>query len=616
MHHARGSATTPSARIVLRNERNERVQLHRASTLCENQASSVFARVTRSCSTSRTRQTEAANSISQCAHCNSGTTGSSSTARALACKSSVLTGMAARAYGGLCFPDGDGSDCQRALRRLDGTKEAWVITSDLDFVPGPVRQACADTYPANPLKHFAVVVLDRTSHTWFKLERTRADVAVTIVRLDDITALSKTAGYTFEARGCRILQFLDCEGRHGYDLLLNNCQVFAHNFWKEFVDEEVDFQAFFEWVGTMPPCDSFKNAVQAAARGPAAAGTVLPITLGPTGRKLVAGTVQLPADLSHFTTRRKIVVFGQAGTGKSSMINAITGSKLATGDGVGGVTRTHRAVERSYPTDTGDRMDLCIFDTAGLDESAEGTVNPVEAVDTLVKLFRGISGGVNLLVFVLRRGRALSKLLEYYKMFANDVGGGRVPILAVVTGCEDRAVDADLQSWLSDRVDGVQNKEMLRKLGIVPAGFACTSFADPKSRLFTQEDCDKSVTIVLEKIHKLSAGEPIVLCGQSLTEVAKFIYRSTNNVLEKLASLFSFSKIPKMAFGVPRTLVDIYKRAGASEQDATSRAAEVALGKKRDDILINLEKFGYSDEDIQAVLSSALIVAQQRGSST
>lgn len=71
----------------------------------------------------------------------------------------------------------------------------------------------------------------------------------------------------------------------------------------------------------------------------------------------------------------------------------------------------------------GDTIDLSIFDTAGLDETPEGTVRPLDAVDTLVKLFRNISGGVNLLVFVFKRGRALSKMAEYYKVFANDVGG-------------------------------------------------------------------------------------------------------------------------------------------------------------------------------------------------
>ncbi|CAN0237540.1 unnamed protein product, partial [Scytosiphon promiscuus] len=111
-----------------------------------------------------------------------------------------------------------------------------------------------------------------------------------------------------------------------------------------------------------------------------------------------------------------VVVFGLAGAGKSSMINAITGSKLGTGGGVGGVTREYRAVER---------MDLSIFDTAGLDESAEGTVDAVKAVDALVKLFRNISGGVNLLVFVMKRGRAYSKLVEYYKVFANHIAGDR-----------------------------------------------------------------------------------------------------------------------------------------------------------------------------------------------
>lgn len=59
----------------------------------------------------------------------------------------------------------------------------------------------------------------------------------------------------------------------------------------------------------------------------------------------------------------------------------------------------------------------------GLDEPKEGTVASVVAVDTLIRLFRSISGGINLLVFVLKKGRTLSKEQEYYKMFAEDVGG-------------------------------------------------------------------------------------------------------------------------------------------------------------------------------------------------
>lgn len=141
-------------------------------------------------------------------------------------------------------PAEDGIDPREALRRLDGTKEAWVITSDLDGVPRPVRQACSDSFSANPLKHFAVVVFDRTYHIWFILERNTTGVVATIVKLGDITALSKTAGYKFEASGRSVVQFLESEDKRGYDLRLNNCQVFAHHFWEE-LGAKVDFETFF-----------------------------------------------------------------------------------------------------------------------------------------------------------------------------------------------------------------------------------------------------------------------------------------------------------------------------------------------------------------------------------
>lgn len=75
----------------------------------------------------------------------------------------------------------------------------------------------------------------------------------------------------------------------------------------------------------------------------------MPMTLGPHGRKLVEGDVQPPPVTSDFISSKKIVVFGLAGTGKSSMINAVTGGTLSTGGGVTGVTSKHVEVEASYP---------------------------------------------------------------------------------------------------------------------------------------------------------------------------------------------------------------------------------------------------------------------------
>lgn len=164
--------------------------------------------------------------------------------------------MAGHAYWNMLFP----STCRDELRNLDGTKEAYVVTSKL-AVPRPAVKALSDTYPANPLKHYAVVVLDRTSNKWFKLERTVKGVGGQIVNLGDIVALSMTPGHMFEAEGRSLVHFLDSEGPHGYNLLANNCQVFSHNFWKKFVSGEKDFQEFFEWVGSMPECDSFETGV-------------------------------------------------------------------------------------------------------------------------------------------------------------------------------------------------------------------------------------------------------------------------------------------------------------------------------------------------------------------
>lgn len=53
-------------------------------------------------------------------------------------------------------------------------------------------------------------------------------------------------------------------------------------------------------------------------------------------------------------------------------------------------------------------------------------------------------------------------------------------------------------------------------------------------------------------------------------------------------------------------MVEVYRRAGCSEKDAHAFASEVALGKETDDVMIHLEKFDLSDEDMLVVLATAL----------
>lgn len=80
---------------------------------------------------------------------------------------------------------------------------------------------------------------------------------------------------------------------------------------------------------------------------------------------------------------KHVLVFGSAGVGKTSFINALTGESMQTNAGTRGVTLKSQEVGVSR-----DGVDYRIIDTAGLDEADGGDVSGADAVRSLVKLLK------------------------------------------------------------------------------------------------------------------------------------------------------------------------------------------------------------------------------------
>ncbi|KAG1731274.1 P-loop containing nucleoside triphosphate hydrolase protein [Suillus lakei] len=144
---------------------------------------------------------------------------------------------------------------------------------------------------------------------------------------------------------------------------------------------------------------------------------------------------------------RNVVIFGETGSGKSSIINAIAREQLAeTSDDATGCTSGHK---RHPVTISGQRFNL--FDTAGLGEGPAGTVPAAEAKKQLKGLLhqlmssRSPSDGIGLLVYcVSSRATAPPALVRAYNTFYSRVCRKKVPIVLVVTGLEN---EPDVESW-------------------------------------------------------------------------------------------------------------------------------------------------------------------------
>ena len=158
-----------------------------------------------------------------------------------------------------------------------------------------------------------------------------------------------------------------------------------------------------------------------------------------------------------------VVVFGETGAGKSSVINMILGAPTAeVANRALGVT-----FESTVYSVEIDGKTYNLHDTVGLGEYSGGTVGNHRAVRNLYRLVTDLSdsGGVNLLVFVIRRGRLTDSIHKNYSLFYHGFCDSNVPIVIVVTGCED--VEPTMDRWWID------NETSFTLAGMSFSGYAC-----------------------------------------------------------------------------------------------------------------------------------------------
>ncbi|OAX33408.1 hypothetical protein K503DRAFT_725889 [Rhizopogon vinicolor AM-OR11-026] len=154
---------------------------------------------------------------------------------------------------------------------------------------------------------------------------------------------------------------------------------------------------------------------------------------------------------------RNVVIFGESGSGKSSVINAIAGQELSETSGdAAGCTFRYQCYNVNLAGQT-----FRLFDTAGLDEAAQGTVPPAKAEENLKSLLRELmstSDGIGLLVYCVRSTRLRRALIKNYNIFYSAICRKKVPIVVVVTGLENHAYTMDSwwdTNWNEFRIHGM-----------------------------------------------------------------------------------------------------------------------------------------------------------------
>ncbi|KAF8836416.1 hypothetical protein BDN67DRAFT_911232, partial [Paxillus ammoniavirescens] len=157
-----------------------------------------------------------------------------------------------------------------------------------------------------------------------------------------------------------------------------------------------------------------------------------------------------------------IVLFGETGVGKSSVINLIARKNVAqVSSDVDGCTMA------STPYDiTLDNHNIRIFDTVGLEEPQMGVNGYLAAIEKAYELILSLSkaGGVHLLLFCMRGGRITATVQSNYRLFCEFLCNKKVPVALVFTGLERETV---MEDWWR------RNESNIKKYGIHSMGHAC-----------------------------------------------------------------------------------------------------------------------------------------------
>ncbi|KAJ8580489.1 hypothetical protein M405DRAFT_778210, partial [Rhizopogon salebrosus TDB-379] len=126
---------------------------------------------------------------------------------------------------------------------------------------------------------------------------------------------------------------------------------------------------------------------------------------------------------------RTVVIFGESGSGKSSVINAIAQQRLSeTSSDATGVHHQCHSVEIAG-------QKFVLFDTAGLKGASGGAVSAAKAEESFKSLLRELmnaSDGIGLLIYCVRDMRASRALLHNYNLFYSAICRKKVPIVIVV----------------------------------------------------------------------------------------------------------------------------------------------------------------------------------------
>ncbi|KAG2030669.1 P-loop containing nucleoside triphosphate hydrolase protein [Suillus americanus] len=209
----------------------------------------------------------------------------------------------------------------------------------------------------------------------------------------------------------------------------------------------------------------------------------------------------------HRTDTCNVVIFGESGAGKSSLVNLIAGTNTAvTSSDTGGCTTGANPHDILIQNET---LKVRLFDTAGLDEGPRGTVPDKEARRILKNLVRTLmeQGNIHLIIYCVRGERVIRTLRRNYEFIHSQVKS-KVPIVLVATSLE--SYEPDMEEWWR------LNEKTISELGMAFAGHACITTGTITQSKVTEHGRNQSYNAVCKLIEQCRlSNETMIHTGPS-----------------------------------------------------------------------------------------------------
>lgn len=195
---------------------------------------------------------------------------------------------------------------------------------------------------------------------------------------------------------------------------------------------------------------------------------------------------------------KNVIIFGETGVGKSSVINLMAGREVAlTSPNLKACTLQATQHLFSLPAE----VPLRIFDTVGLEEPYFGVNTFLGAIEKAHELVTSLhrAGGIDLLLFCIKGGRITAAMQRSYRLFFEILCESRVPLAIVVTNLETEDV---MEDWWA------RNETTFLHHGIHSVAHACITAVPARITMYAKKRAESQIALQKMLLDTLNNPNP------------------------------------------------------------------------------------------------------------